>query len=302
MSRVGDTDTDRMTFGPGIGSRRGHIMMAMAPIRDDDVEIPACAAGTWRALATAGCEPTERFDPDSLAGLPSPAQRFLTRALPAGAVLHEVVQIRMVGEIKLAGRWHRFSSRQVLRGGVGFVWAAVVGGRLVRFVGADVFGPLVARMEFRLYGRIPIVRAAGSDVERSASGRLAAETVAWLPQATTPQAGARWTPVDDRRAAVTLPAGGRDVRVEVTVDEAGRLRELVLMRWNDSADPPVESPFGGEVHSLAPADDGVLVAAAGTVGWERGTPEQTDGEFFRYRITDVAFGSRARVGRPTRSV
>ena len=47
------------------------------------------------------------------------------------------------------------------------MWPPVVGGRLIRCVGADALGPEGARIEFRLHGRIPIVRGAGPDIARS---------------------------------------------------------------------------------------------------------------------------------------
>ena len=55
-------------------------------------------------------------------------------------------------------------------------------------------------MHFRLHGLIPVVHSSGPDIARSGAGRLAAETVAWLPQALVPQSGAQWTPIDQHRA------------------------------------------------------------------------------------------------------
>jgi hypothetical protein len=45
-------------------------------------------------------------------------------------------------------------------------------------VGADMLSPEDARIESRLHDRIPIVNGFGSDITRSAPGRLAAESVA----------------------------------------------------------------------------------------------------------------------------
>lgn len=252
---------------------------------------PFVEAARESLTAGIGDETPPRFDANTLGGLPSPAQRYLENALPDGTALSSLVELEMDGTIKLAGRWLQFTAHQVLRGGVGFVWAPVVGGRLIRFVGGDVLGPDEARMEFRLHGRIPVVRAAGAEVRRSAQGRLAAETVAWLPQALTPQAGARWVGVDDRQAIVTIDAAGTDVDVHVSVDDDGRIRRILLQRWKDSAEPPSSAPFGGAVDSVHTAADGVRIAGTGTVGWDCGTPDQADGEFFRYRITRARFGA-----------
>lgn len=247
----------------------------------------------WAALAGSGDDPVSRFDPDTVHGLPPPAERLLRHALPDGVALAWAVELSMDGEIKLGRRWLNFTAAQILRAGEGFVWAPVVGGRILRFVGADVLGPDGARIEFRLHGRIPVVRGGGPDVLRSARGRLAAETVAWLPQALTPQAGARWTGIDHERAIVTLDAAGEDVDVEVGVDDRGRLRWLGLQRWKDSAEPPGFASFGGSVDSFHTTGDGVRIAGSGTVGWEWHTPDEPDGVFFRYRVTAAGSGHHA---------
>jgi hypothetical protein len=243
----------------------------------------------WKRLATPSvpAEAPAPFDPDSVAALPPPAARWLRRVLPPGTPLVETVTVAMHGQIKLGPRWMPFTADQIIRAGCGFVWRPIVGGRLIRFVGADMLDPDHARMEFRLHGLIPVVRATGPDTARSAAGRLAAETVAWLPQAATPQAGARWTPIDGCHAAVALdtPTGSVDVRVGVGDD--GRLRSVLLDRWNDSADPPSRQPFGGDVTGELETSTGVMVAGSGTVGWGFETPEWDDGEFFRYRISEV---------------
>jgi hypothetical protein len=249
------------------------------------------ATSTWDVLGADHHAEPERFDPATLDALPPPARRLLAGALPAGTPLDSVVQLEMTGHIKLVGRWLPFTARQILRAGVGFVWTPVVGGRIIRFVGADACGPDGAHVEFRFHGRIPVMRASGPDTERSAAGRLAAETVAWLPQQITPQASARWEPIDDRHAAVTLEIGARDVRVEVGVDADGRLESIGLRRWKDSARPPVEAPFGGTVHSTFDHHDGVRIAGTGSVGWDWRTPRQRDSEFFRYEITSATFGN-----------
>ena len=181
-----------------------------------------------------------------------------------------------------------FRARQILRAGVGFVWSPIVGGRLVRFVGADVLGPTGASMEFRFHDRIPVVRTSGTGTERSAAGRLAAETAAWLPHALAPQSGAVWRPVDDDRATVSIAGPRERVDVDITVDDVGRLVDIELQRWNDSSKPPADVPFGGEVTSAFDVE-GVRIAGQGTVGWNRGSPSQDDDVFFRYTVTSARF-------------
>ncbi|MDH3300356.1 MAG: hypothetical protein OES24_07605 [Acidimicrobiia bacterium] len=241
----------------------------------------------WARLAEEGGAPVEHFDSGTVVDLPEPARRFLTAAIPEGAPLGTAVELEMSGRIKL-GIWLPFTARQILRGGVGSVWAATVGGRVIRFVGADSFGLSGGRMQFRFHDRIPVVNAGGPDVDRSAAGRLAGETAAWLPQALTPQAGASWKPIDDHSATVILPGPDGPVDVDLTIDSDGQLTEIDLERWNGSAKPPAYQPFGATIASSL-AVDGIHIAGAGTVGWARNTPDQDDAVFFHFQINAARF-------------
>jgi hypothetical protein len=108
-----------------------------------------------------------------LADRPGPARRWLARAVPPGTPLGGAVVLEMDGQLRLGRRWFDFRADQILRPAVGFVWRPVVGGRMLRFTGADLLVGPQARMELRLHGRVPVVRAIGDDVARSAVGRLA---------------------------------------------------------------------------------------------------------------------------------
>ncbi len=244
------------------------------------------AAALWASLLEPSPPVPEPFDPGTLAELPGPARRFLAAAIPAGAPLADAVVLQMEGTIRLGGRWLPFTASQVLRRGVGFLWAPTVGGRIVRFVGADLLGPDGARMEFRLHGLVPVVRASGPDVVRSACGRLAAETVAWLPQALTPQRGATWRDIDDEHAIVAVAVPDGSVEVEVGVDENGRLVSQRSRRWNTAAKPPAEECFGGTFAGGFETSDGVRVADSGTVAWH---PDRPGGEFFHYRLVGAGY-------------
>lgn len=239
----------------------------------------------WRRLAGSSGSTGKRFDPASLQGLPSPAVRWLRRVVPAGSPVDGALRIAMTGRIRLGGRWLPFVAEQILRPGVGFVWRPTVGRGPIRVTGADSLLNGEARMEFRLWGVVPVARATGDDTRRSAAGRLVAETLAWAPRAATPQAGGRWRSVDDVTAVVSLDAVGETVDAEVRIDSDGRLRSMVLSRWNDSTDPPGFSPFGGTIDAEIGGPDGTLVAGAGAVGWGFGTDTWPDGEFFRYEVT-----------------
>ena len=193
----------------------------------------------WARLedALGGDDRPQLFDPASLDELPAAAARFLRRALPNGTPLVSVTTLAMTGRIKLGRRWFPYRADQVLQAGRGFVWVPTVG-RIVRFVGVDMLDESGGRMQFALFGRVPVVDEDGPAITRSAAGRLAVETAAWLPQALTPQSGALWRPVDERRAAVSLPGIVDQPDVEVTVDDDGRLLSVRVERWNASTKPP----------------------------------------------------------------
>lgn len=246
--------------------------------------LPATVGSTWKALAEQPATEPARFDPATLAGLPAPAARWLARAIPAGAPLRPVIELDMTGRIRLGPRWMPFTATQILRPGVGFVWKPVVGGRVLRFTGADLLGPHDARMEFRLHGLVPVARASGPGTARSASGRLAAEAVAWAPTAATPQCGATWAPLDDDNATVTLATPTGPVAVTVAVTAEGQLTAMALQRWNDTAKPPALQPFGADVTAEATTGDGVRIAGSATVGWGHGTPQWDTGRFFEFTI------------------
>lgn len=86
------------------------------------------------------------------------------------------LELQMRGEIRVGG-WRRFTARQVLTPGVGFVWAATA-----RFFGLPVSGydryrAGTGEMRWRLARVLPVLTATGADVTRSAAGRLAAEAI-----------------------------------------------------------------------------------------------------------------------------
>ncbi len=240
-------------------------------------------ADAWDHLARP-FDPVAIFDPADVTDLPPAARRFLTYSIAPGAPLTATVLLDMEGLIKLE-RWMPFHARQVLRARDGFVWEASVGDQPFVFRGGDSYRQGRGALEFRLWGLLPVARGVGADIDRSAAGRLAAETVAWAPQALTPQMGAVWAGIDDTYATVTVPVGDDAVDVTVGVDRAGRLRELTMQRWGnpDGGDFGFHS-FGGDIDARQEFS-GVTIATSGRVWWGSGTEDHANGTFFRYRIT-----------------
>ncbi len=188
----------------------------------------------WRELrAPAG---SEGFDPGMVDGLPAPAQRYLRRAIAPGTPLARSVRLTMHGTLRLrpGGEALPMRAEQVLSPPAGFIWRARVGRGALRFRGFDRYGHAQGRMRWWLLGLVPIVRAGGPDVTRSAAGRLGGEAVC-VPAALLPARGAAWEAVDDGTARVRLVVDGEPVTTTLRIGADGRLRHASLMRWRDNA-------------------------------------------------------------------
>jgi hypothetical protein len=210
-----------------------------------------------RLEATAAPEP-RRFDHAMLAGLPEPAQRFYRGVLDPGAPLHRVARIEMTGTIDLgtaaAPKPQPMTARQVLAPPAGLVWRVRTTGPLA-ITGSDALTPETCWSRFRLFGLVPVARAAGdADLCRSAFGRMVGEGLFWTPAAFLPAAEAGWDAIaweatGAHSAAVTVAARGIEQRAEITVDAAGRAVRVTLPRWSDAnADRAYRlQPFGGDL-------------------------------------------------------
>jgi hypothetical protein len=227
------------------------------------------------------------FQPDRLADLPEGASRYLQHAVAPGSRLAAAVRLRMHGEIKIK-RWSRFTAEQVIRWDRGMIWQATARVSGLPISGSDRLVDGDGAMRWKLLGLFPVTSAAGADINRSAVGRLAAESI-WLPSFlcrtdvswTQP---APWQPT----AHFTLWGEGADLRLEI--DAAGRLAHLSLPRWGN--------PDRGGFHY---ADFGAVVEAEGTfggytiptrlrAGWHFGSGRfESEGEFFRVIVDAAAY-------------
>lgn len=194
-------------------------------------------------------QPTEpgRFDPAMVAELPEPARRFFAFAIQEGTPLRTVAEIEMSGRLGRGGRkdpgYQPFRATQVLALPDGFVWKVELGSGGARLSGSDSGRWL----RFWLGGLVPLVRAEGEDIRRSAFGRSVAEAVFWTPAALLPGPGVAWEPVDAGTARAIVRHDGLEQPVDITVAEDGRPLRLIMPRWSD-ANPDGTfrvQPFGG---------------------------------------------------------
>lgn len=224
----------------------------------------------------------ERFGPAELDGLPEPVRRHLAQAIAPGTPLATAARLRMRGAIKV-GRWLPFRARQVLSPHHGFVWTARAAGLIA---GGDRYLEGAGAMEWKLAGLVTVAAGGGPDVSRSAAGRAGAEGV-WLPTALLPRFGVRWSAQADDEVTAAFEVGETPVELHLRLDGVGRVTSLAFDRWGDpDGDGFRWHRFGGEITGHA-SFGGLTIPSAGRLGWHPGEDRFTDGEFFRYRITEL---------------
>jgi hypothetical protein len=244
------------------------------------------ASRQWDALRVAG--DTTAFDPAMVAELPEPARRFLTWAMAPGTPLPGSVELDMHGEIRLAPDREpmTMTARQVLAPPAGFIWRARVSRGLVRIRGYDRYVDGEGEMRWRLYGLVPVVRAAGDDVTRSAAGRLAMEAVL-QPAALLPRRGAHWEPVNENTARYTLMVDGEAVTTMLVVDPYGRPVRASAMRWRpEGPDGPEFVRFDVEMRGETQAG-GITLPRRLEAGWRLGEPDEF--RFFEATVDQATF-------------
>ena len=192
----------------------------------------------WRALAEAGSPEAEHqhFHPQMVESLPAPARRYLLHAIEPGTPLATSVRLDISGSIRLSRDADPLpmDSEEILAPPRGYIWRARVRQGPVTIRGFDAYAEGEAEMRWWLAGFLPVVRAKGDDLARSAIGRLLGEAV-FLPAILLPARGAIWAPVNDSTARVRLKAKDEVVEITVEVGPDGSLRSVSFPRWN--ADP-----------------------------------------------------------------
>lgn len=191
----------------------------------------------------------------------------------------------MRGTIKI-GRWLPFRARQVLAPHRGFVWPARMAGLIA---GSDRYADGEGGMDWKLAGLITLAHAEGPDVSRSAAGRAGAEAI-WVPTSLLPCYDVTWSAGDETNVTARFQINGTPLEVHVRLDEHARPRSISFDRWGDPDNTGAWAwhPSGGEFSAYA-TFDGVTIPSEGRFGWFYGTDRWADGEFCRYRITQLTF-------------
>lgn len=220
------------------------------------------------------------FAPDDLGHVPEPVARYFRTAIEPGTPRARSARLTMRGRIKL-NRWVDFRGVEVISPCAGFVWAVRTG----LISGYDRLRDGTGEMRWTLAGLLPVMRAGGADVTRSAAARAAGEGV-WIPTAILPRFGVTWEALDDAHVVSRHTVAGHGVVCHHTLDAEGRPRVTHMDRWGDPDHTGVFAmhAFGVE-HTAWGRFAGLTIPTAGRAGWHHGTDRWPAGVFFEYQIT-----------------
>lgn len=201
----------------------------------------------WARLEARQPEAPVPFSPAMVADLPDPVRRYFTWSIRPDTPLLPVAVVEMTGRFGLGTRddpkYQPMHAREILAAPAGFLW------QLRTRAGMRISGSDSGHWtRFRILGLFPVVRrGADADHGRAAFGRCVAEALFWTPAALLPGPGVRWDAVDADRARVTVRHGEFEESIEVTLDDDGRPRTVVFLRWSDANPERTyrRQPFGG---------------------------------------------------------
>lgn len=239
--------------------------------------------GLWESVPS-GLRP---FRSSQLTGLAEAAWRYLEHAIAPGTLLASAVRLRMHGEIKL-GRWLPFTAEQVIHWGQGMIWNATVRMNGMPIPGFDQLVNGEGAMRWKLFGIIPVMRASGPDITRSAAGRVMAESV-WLPSVLCGDE-VKWTAEDAFHPHASLTVQGEAGELALNIDDNGGIKILTLPRWGNPGGTAFRYvDFGGVVEEES-RFGAYTIPTRLRVGYYVGTDRfEPDGEFFRVTIDDAAY-------------
>ncbi|MBE9126693.1 hypothetical protein IQ257_20290 [Coleofasciculus sp. LEGE 07092] len=227
------------------------------------------------------------FQPDALTGLPDIAQRYLEHAIAPGTKLASAVRLRMHGEIKLKD-WLPFRAEQVICWNRGMIWSATAWMNGLPIRGSDRLVDGEGAMQWKLLGLFPVMTATGSDITRSAVGRMQGECI-WLPSVFCDRQ-VTWTVPDASHAHAHLTLLGETTELILTVNQEGRLESLKLKRWGNPEEAEHHYVDFGGVLERDSTFSGYTIPTRLRGGWYLGTDRfESEGEFFRATIEDAIY-------------
>ena len=261
----------------GLAGAAGYFALGA---RQDEQRLDAM----WAALEAA--TPQTPYDSALLESLPDAARRYLQRAIAPDAPPAAFVKLQIDGRLRPAADkpWTAFTSREILGRERGFVWRARMADTPVR--GFDRYFDQTGEMCWRLFGLVPVMRAADHNVTRSAAERYAGERI-FLPTSLLPGPAVRWLPDEEGSARVALDVDGREIVLTLDLTDEGDLVQVRFDRWGDrgTGDWRLE-PYG--VRCAAPRTfHGIRIPTRVEALWSPGTDREL--LYFEGRVREASY-------------
>ena len=213
---------------------------------------------------------------------PEPVSRYLRHHLPEGIPQQNYSMIRMKGIIKLVN-WSFFNSVLYTNPFRGLFWGATVKMGILPVKGFDYYLDGQGEMNWKLFNLIPVNKADGPDVSRSAEGRAKIEAT-FAPH-TLIHPMVKWEVISENEITASWKLKQENHPLHFVINDDGSLKSAFIQRWGNPGDSKTWEyiTFGVNIQKET-KHKGVIIPAKGNAGWWFDTKKYDDGEFFRFEV------------------
>jgi len=219
--------------------------------------------------------------------LPRLVQAYFDRAVANTDTVPRLVRITQQGRMRMkpGGSWRSFTAIEEFQvATVGFSWRARFPlGPLAWLTAVDEYAAGIGRLQVRLYGTVPVVRATGEATAHAEVQRYLSE-LAWTPHAITANHELRWSEVDDRTIEVATSVGSSKIALNLGFDSEGDIvTASTPARGRLVGKTVIDTLWRGSFGEYAVVG-GIRVPTVAEVGWDL-----PDGAFIYWqgRVTDL---------------
>lgn len=143
-------------------------------------------------------------------------------------------------------------------------------------------------MQWKLFGKLPLMQVAGSDITRSSAGRMNIESL-WLPSVL---AGPKvdWSYTGTNSFGARFTANNESAALEYGIKDSGELNSVSMPRLGNPGGGPYRyGPFGALVEDSA-SFGGYTIPTRLQAEWFFSTNRfASEGEFFRATIDSAQY-------------
>jgi hypothetical protein len=229
-----------------------------------------------------------------LTGLPRPVAHWLVSAGVVGRTRPRSVWLRQAGELRTApdGDWMPAAAEQRFRiDRPGFVWSVHVRMKGVLPIdGRDTYLNGHGRMLIKALSLVPIVDASDAQTDQGTLLRYLGEMV-WFPAAAL-EPYIHWQALDAHSAKATMSYEHVTASATFEFDREGRVTRVSAERYMGSGPDAKRLPWTIPLQAWQKLS-GIVVPVQGAVFWQL---ESGPFEYYRWRITELAYDPESRIG------